>query len=141
MREHRYILEQYLKRKLVFNEVIHHKNGDRSDNRLMNLEIISRGIHGSIHRPKIPRKIIKCFYCKKSIKIRSKRYKYLKSKGQKHFYCSKVCLGKCVNNLKFKRLKIDSVIKQGLKKGWSGYKIAKVNGLNRRTVYNHLKDF
>jgi len=37
--EHRYLMEQFLERKLNRNENIHHKNGVRSDNRLENLEL------------------------------------------------------------------------------------------------------
>lgn len=37
--QHRYVMEQHLGRALTKNENIHHKNGDRSDNRLENLEL------------------------------------------------------------------------------------------------------
>lgn len=49
MTVHRHIMEQYLGRVLRPDELVHHINGDRYDNRLENLEIITRGQHGVLH--------------------------------------------------------------------------------------------
>ncbi len=47
--EHRVIMEQILGRSLGRNEVVHHKNGDRRDNRVENLEVMSLSEHSRNH--------------------------------------------------------------------------------------------
>lgn len=48
--EHRNLIEVFLGRKLQRREVIHHINGDRLDNRLENLMILTNQTHTPIHK-------------------------------------------------------------------------------------------
>jgi len=48
--EHRRVMESELGRKLSSSEIVHHKNGDKKDNRPGNLEVMTRAEHIAEHR-------------------------------------------------------------------------------------------
>ena len=46
---HRYVMEQYLGRKLLGDEVVHHKDGNKENNDIDNLELMSLSEHSRQH--------------------------------------------------------------------------------------------
>lgn len=47
---HRLAMENYLGRKLTKNEIVHHINENKSDNRIENLQVMTRSEHMSLHK-------------------------------------------------------------------------------------------
>ena len=52
---HRVLMESKLGRTLSRLEVVHHKNHDRADNRMANLELMSLADHNRLHNLDSPR--------------------------------------------------------------------------------------
>jgi hypothetical protein len=92
---HRIIMENSLNRQLINNEIVHHKDGDRHNNNVENLEIMTREKHASLHNLKYPSgghtiELI-CANCGK-IFIR-KYCARQDNKNNKRNFCSRHCNG------------------------------------------------
>lgn len=62
---YRLVMEQYLGRYLSPNEIVHHKNGDCTDDRIENLEVMSQSDHAKLHSTidRWSRKCASCIEC------------------------------------------------------------------------------
>lgn len=84
--EHRKIMEEFLGRKLSSNEYVHHKNRNKRDNRIENLEIMTPLEHNRHHFGKLP-KVKICVECGKKFEPPVKHRK-------RNILCSKECWDK-----------------------------------------------
>lgn len=81
---HRHIMEEHLGRKLSYNEVVHHINGNKRDNRIENLMVMTRAEHSRLHQLKTPLIGI-CVICGKEFVRKPKNLKAQR-------ICSKECM-------------------------------------------------
>lgn len=71
---HRLMMENELGRFLTKAEVVHHIDGERTNNNIENLQLTTRSLHGKVHKP--PRKIKKCSWCKTEFLPKRKEQRY-----------------------------------------------------------------
>lgn len=89
--EHRYIYCNYIQRELDYNEIIHHKNGNKKDNRIENLELQGRGEHNRLHKGETPMTTLKCSYCNKEFQRETRIINFKRKHNQINFFCSRSC--------------------------------------------------
>lgn len=140
VREHRYIMEQHIGRSLSYNEVVHHINGNKSDNRLSNLEIKSRQLHAEDHGKEHPAAFItlSCSKCNTTFQRLKRYYKRNVKLGITDFYCSRSCQLEHMQKVTHKSVTPPAIVEKILemkRNGMTGYSIANMLGLYKRTVY------
>lgn len=91
---HRVVVENHIGRLLNPDEVVHHKDGNKKNNEIQNLEVINASEHTRLHGLQKGRVYvdIKCPWCK-IVFTREKRQTHLAKKGQ-YTTCSAPCRGK-----------------------------------------------
>jgi hypothetical protein len=127
--EHRVVVENHIGRKLLRQEVVHHINGIKKDNRLENLLIMNIKDHTRLHQEYLP-KIKICIECGKEF------MPPLKHRGR-NTICSKECWS--IHQIKvsqFKNIKVSNYNNNQLVKTYTSIKEAAidVNGSSSNIV-------
>lgn len=95
----KYLIEMHIGRHLTKDEIVHHKNGDVTDNSLDNLEVMLRKEHSRQHSIKYTDEVVRCAECGTIFimpreKVVLRKVEQRRGKAKRGPFCSFSCRGK-----------------------------------------------
>lgn len=97
--QHREVVENYLGRKLNSNEIVHHRDENKRNNKEDNLEVLSQGAHARRHQLGKGDLSLICVACDKEFTRRGCDERYNRKQGKHGPFCGKSCVGKYYRKL------------------------------------------
>jgi hypothetical protein len=91
---HRDIMEKHLRRSLGVREVVHHRDGNPSNNELANLEVKDWGDHTRDHSKPAEWWPLVCVRCGIAFMRRARFERWNRGQGKVGPFCGKSCSGK-----------------------------------------------
>lgn len=144
MKYHRYLMEKKIGRKLKKDEVVHHINENKLDNRIENLQLMTKKEHLSHHWDskfegmKVRSiKEYKCTLCEKKFKRNASQVK-----KSKQLFCSKSCVNKAVRKRIIKKpfrgiIHPCNMCKKHIRVNMYRFKRFKRHFCSRKCMYSH----
>lgn len=91
---HRVLMENKIGRSLNFNDVVHHKDGNKDNNTIGNLELLSRSEHTRKHHIPIAPAKFNCGNCRVEVSVRPSVFRRRMKRSKGILFCSFYCSGK-----------------------------------------------
>ena len=89
---HRVLVENKLGRYLLPNEVVHHINEDKNDNRIENLSVLSNKDHSKLHSVKVENIVCTCPVCGSVFEEKPHLFRLRQKRNKTNkVFCSKSC--------------------------------------------------
>ena len=89
---HRVLVENKMKRYLLEDEVVHHKNHNKHDNSIENLLVMNNREHSRLHKEGVNEIVTNCGNCGKEISLKPFEYRLRTKRNVSHkVFCDPTC--------------------------------------------------